>query len=96
MTTVTIKGFVHKGINSVLSDSYTFFTFDGSGRDWVMVGPHEFTYELPADFNPVKAEVDMLDKKIEEITKTHQEQVQQIKERKASLLCIENNPTVSA
>jgi hypothetical protein len=93
MATITIQGFVHKQENS---DKMIFWPSDMSEYGYTMVGPHEFQYKIPSDFNPVAAEVAMLDKKLADIKNEYADRVRVIEDRKARLLCIENNPTESA
>ncbi len=90
---VTIKGFVHK---SPHGETFNFFGCDMSKYGDILVAPHSFEYELPADWNPVAAEVEMIDKKLDEIIGEHLAQVRALNARKATLLCIENNPSEPA
>lgn len=90
MKTVTVKGFMHK---SKYGDGFTFFNSDASDMGYLMVGPCAFEYEIPADFNPVVAEVACLRQKLETIKKEHTDKVRVIERRINDLLCIENNPS---
>lgn len=77
-------------------NAYDFFSFDATtAGDYILVCPHEFEVEIPDTFDPVSAEVDLLNKKIESIQKESDLKVLQIQQRISSLLCIENNPSGS-
>lgn len=93
MSTVKIKGFVHK---TRFGCGFDFHIIDMSEYGFVCVGPAEFEYELPADFEPVAAEVAMLKKKQDAIKSEAALALDQIDQRIQSLLCIENNPSVTA
>jgi hypothetical protein len=93
MATVKIKGIVHK---DSWGDGFSFFVGDMSKHGYIPVGPHEIDYEVPADFNPVAAEVASLEKQIETISGEHMITVKRIRGRIAELQCIENSATVPA
>jgi len=86
---VTIKAFVHK---AQYGDGYSVYSVDMSKYGDTPVGPCEFEYELAEGWNPIKAEVDMLEKKLDQINKEHVDQVLHIKDRVAKLLCLEFSP----
>lgn len=90
---VTIKAFVHK---CSYSNKFEVYPFDMSSNDTLFVGTCEFEYEVPAEWNPVAAEVAMLNQKLDELNDEHMKKTQAIKGRIQELLCIENNPTVQA
>lgn len=93
---VTIKAFVHKGIDQYVSGYCLFSCDDMTSCGYVLVGPVEIEYEVPESFNPVAAQVTALEKMLDEETHAHTRKVMQIKGRIQELLCIENNPTVQA
>lgn len=90
MTTVTIKGFVHK---NKYGAGYEVSQYDMSEFGDLLVGPVEFQYEVPAEFNPVVAAVRALEKKRDALNKEHTDKVRVINESIAKLLCIENKPS---
>lgn len=92
MTTVTINGFVMK---APYNGSPVFVNCDMSEHGYLMIGPHEFDYEIPETFNPVAAEVESLNKKLAAVNKDHSNAVKAIKDRIANLLCIEYSPEQS-
>ena len=59
---------------------------------YTTVTPHSLTFIVPATFNAIAAEVEMLNKKIDSMADEYHGNVARIKERIASLLCIENSP----
>ncbi len=93
MTTVTIKGFVHHSKSgSTGADEFTFFTFDatGSSMGYSLVGPGEFTYELPADFNPVGSRLKQLAAQREKACKEFADTVRRIDSEIGKLTAIAN------
>lgn len=94
MATVQIKGFVHVSADADLHDSprYTFFTFDatGSSMGYVLVGPAEFTYELPATFSPTAAAVAALQAERDKAAKDFADTVRRINERISKLQALTN------
>jgi hypothetical protein len=87
MASITIKGFVMK---APYANQPQFVSCDMSEHGYLMIGPLEFEYTMPEDFNEVKAEIACLDRKLAAINKDHANQVRMIKQRKNDLLCIEN------
>ena len=78
MSAVTIKGFVYLNesfnyMTMAMEPSYHLYT--SSGMDVAVfgleVGPYEFDYEIPADFNPVAVEVAALETKLRAIDDAH-------------------------
>lgn len=66
MKTITIKGFIHWKKPQWAGDAeFTFNQHDYTKVDdswgYVMVQPHEFTVEIPADFNPIPGLVSQLE-----------------------------------
>lgn len=85
-----ITGFIYKNTNSWSSQPFSFFCFEMDQADYLMVGPHEFECEIPANFNPIAAEVAALEKELEKIGDQHMQAVCRIKEKISKLTCIEN------
>lgn len=90
MAKIIIKGFVQLASHSKLP---AFNNFDMSKYGDIMIAPHEFEYDMPDDFNPIAAEVDMLNKKKNELADEYHGKQKQLDERIANLLCIEHTPT---
>lgn len=92
MTKVKIKGFVHvrTGYNDSNVRYYEFFQTDMSGHDGfgLCVGPAEFEYEPPADFNPVAVEIAALEKRKAEALRVYSEMVTQLNDRISKLQAI--------
>lgn len=94
MATVQIKGFVHHSKSyGEGKDEFSFFTFDatGSSMGYTMVAPHEFTYELPADFSPTASEIAALNAKRAKAAKEFADTVRAIDERLSKLRAIEHS-----
>ncbi|MDS1141744.1 hypothetical protein RE432_14985 [Pusillimonas sp. SM2304] len=66
------------------------YPIDMSLYGCVVVEPIEIEYEIPADFNRVAAEVAALDKQIEAVRGEFTAKLQDLSDKKAQLLCIEN------
>jgi len=98
VATVQIKGFVHHSKSyGEGKDEFSFFTFDatgssmGSSMGYTMVAPHEFTYELPADFSPTASEIAALNAKRAKAAKEFADTVRAIDERLSKLRAIEHS-----
>lgn len=91
MATVQIKGFVHHS-RTCGADEFTFFTFNASDTSmgYSVVAPHEFTYELPADFSPTASEIAALNAKRAKAAKEFADTVRAIDERLSKLQAIEH------
>lgn len=89
--TVEIKGFI-------LVSAYGFVTFAQSGMEdygYTTVMPHTITATVPDAFNAVAAEIAAIEKKMDTMADEYHGKVAQLKERIASLLCIENAPVAA-
>jgi len=74
---------------------YQIFTFDASAHgDYTLVCKQEIELEIPADFNPVAAEIAGIEKRLDAAQDEYLRKVQQLKDRIASLRCIENGVAV--
>lgn len=94
---VTITGFVHLQKKTAYEDPnsppvYVVFSFDatGSTMGYMMVGPASFEYEIPAEWNPVAAEVSALEKQKAEALAEYQKTVAHINGRLSKLLALTN------
>jgi hypothetical protein len=87
MTTQKIKVYLHK---YSWGDQLIPMACDMSDQHTMLVGVHEFEFAIPADFDPVAAQVKALNKELETLTEKHVSEVRRIKGRIAELLCIEN------
>ncbi|MES2048830.1 MAG: hypothetical protein V4447_10545 [Pseudomonadota bacterium] len=59
-----------------------------SDMGYVLIGEHEFEYEIPAGFDPVAAKISMLEKGLDKLERAHDTQVANIKEQIAKLQCL--------
>jgi hypothetical protein len=83
---VTLKGFVHK--NSYDNGLHV-SSIDMSEYGHVLVGPVEFEYEVPENYNPVAAEVAGLQKQADKLADEYHRQRAAIQSRINDLLCLE-------
>ena len=88
MNTITIEGFIFKSPYG----TYTHASCDMAEHGYVLIGPHNIEFEIPADFNPVAAEVAALEKKLDTLNDEHQQKVAAIKSRIKDLQCIGYTP----
>lgn len=88
MNTIKIPGFIVKNEYG----TYHHAICDMSEYGYITVCPHDIEIPMPAEFNPVAAEVSMLEKKLNVMANEHAQKVKQIKDRIANLLCIEYTP----
>lgn len=86
---LTIEGFI-------LLDQFCGVSFCGcelQQHGYTTIGAHAFTYAVPADYNPVAAEVAAIDKKLDQMADEYHGKVKQLNQRKQELLCIELSPS---
>jgi len=87
MTKVTIKAFVHADKYS--ASGYTIYPVDMSRQfGTVCLGSVEVEYTIPPDFNPVAAEVAMLEKKLHFLADEYHGKAAQINGRIRDLQCL--------
>jgi hypothetical protein len=86
METHRVTCFVHK---STYGESLQVFNVDMSEYGYLLIGEHAFDYTIPEDFNPVKAELATLNKKLQSLTEDFNDKVRLIEQRKNDLLSIE-------
>ena len=86
---VTIKGHVYAKEKYGAPGQYR-FSFYGCKNDHLgmYVGPHEVTYDVPADWNPVAAEVATLEAQKRQALEDFQNTVAKINERLSKLQAI--------
>lgn len=74
----------HKGMfeDGVYSSSYS---------QYIFIKEHEFEYELPADFDPIKPQLAALDAKEKELTFQYNQALNHIKVKRQELLAIGND-----
>jgi hypothetical protein len=91
MTTATIKGFVYEADYGYSSEpEYRFFSSPDMGdKYYTLIGPCEFTYELPADFNSKSAKIAALQKEQERLRAEFFAKVGAITQRISELQAIE-------
>jgi hypothetical protein len=94
---VTIKGAIYatQWKWEKKPSSYDFYCFDASDEHTVKVMDHEFTVEIPDDFDTRPALVAQLEQEKQKLSAEFQARVTEINAQIQSLLAIENTPTVS-
>ncbi|CDY79427.1 hypothetical protein BGLT_02208 [Caballeronia glathei] len=94
MATITIKGAIfalqHRWERA---PSYTFYSFDASDEHTVKVCDHEFTVEIPDDFDLRPGLVANLEREKEKLRAAFTARVTEINGQIQSLLAIENKPS---
>ncbi|KAF3997505.1 hypothetical protein [Glaciimonas immobilis] len=88
---IKIQCFIHHK-RCKYTDTVTHAVFgndDMTNCGYVLIGPHEFEYEIPADFNPVASEIAALEKNLDTMADEYHIGVAKIKDRIAELQCIE-------
>lgn len=90
--TITLPGFIIQSEFGCLMHA----SCEMPQHGYVTVMPISITFTVPADFNSVAGQVAVLNKKLDAMADEYHGQVAHIKERIASLLCIENSPSEAA
>jgi hypothetical protein len=90
----TIKGaiFLYVPMSTPQKPSYVFNASDISGDLFVKVMDHMVEFEVPDDFDPVPAQLAMLDKLEQEARQKLAKQLMEIEDRRSKLLSIEYTP----
>lgn len=70
-------------------DEYSLFAFDASSMGYIKVCDAEVTFETPDDFNPVPAQIEILEKKEAELRRQFEEHLQNIRDQISKLQCLE-------
>lgn len=89
---IKLKGFLAK---APYNEELQFVASDMSEYGFINVGPidTEIDYDIQDGWNPVAAEVAMLEKQLAKLSDEHMNKVRKIRLRINDLLCIENNPS---
>lgn len=91
MAQVQINGFVYHCNLGSRAQPFVFFNTNTMEDRWYsLVGPAEFTYEVPESFNPVQAELAKLEREREAVRKAFQARMAEIAERCQKLMALEN------
>ena len=91
MTTIQIPGFVHYSPPLYAGDEphYSFFSWDATSQGYLAIAPYTMEFELPADWNPVAAEVQALQAKKAAALAEYQKRVADINEQLSKLQALE-------
>lgn len=71
------------------SDDWSLFCIDMSAYGHVCAGKQTIEFEVPDNYNPVRQQIEMLQKEQERVTNEFNDRVQQIKEEISKLQCLE-------
>lgn len=71
---------------------YEFSRYDMTKHGWIKICDHTLVFTIPANFNPVAAEVKMWENKLDAMIEDHIEKTSIIKDKIANLLSIEYTP----
>lgn len=71
------------------SDEWSLFGFDMSQCGYVCAGKQTIEFEVPDNYNPVRQQIEMLQKEQERVTNEFNDRVQKIKEEISKLQCLE-------
>ena len=93
MDAIKIEGFILKSPHG--ADHYSFAQHTMEKYGYITVCPYTLEFTIPAEFNPIAAEVAVLNKKIDDMNAEHGQQIKAIKDRIANLLCLEYTPSVA-
>jgi hypothetical protein len=93
--TVTVQGFIHAQ-KCTWTDKvrYDFFkSEDMTECGYVLVGPHEITLQIPADFNIAAGQISALQKQKDKLHKEFNVRLAQINDEISKLQCLEFTPS---
>lgn len=89
-STVTIQGFVYEANWGSGEKCYHFFNSDSMGDQYyTLIGPTEFSYTIPVDFNPTRAKLAALEKEKQEVRAAYLAKVREIEEQIGKLQALE-------
>ena len=71
------------------SDDWSLFSCDMSAYGHVCAGKTLVEFEVPDNYNPVRQQIEMLQKEQERVTNEFNDRVQKIKEEISKLQCLE-------
>jgi hypothetical protein len=93
----TIKGFIflYVPMSTPQKPCYSFHASDISGDLFVKVMDHTVEFDVPDDFDPVPAQLAMLDKLEQEARQKLAKQLMEIEDRRSKLLSIEYTPSTA-
>lgn len=87
-----IKVYIKKYVGGCLDGHLTVSTYD-STEDCIILGTHEFDFEMPDEKQMAVKEIDLINNQIEVMSEAFWKQKSIMQGRIQSLLAIENNPT---
>lgn len=100
MKTITLKGFIHFKHDRWAENHDNDFSFwryeDLESNGYVKVCPHEFSFEVPEDFNPVPGQIAALEAKRAKVQREFTETINRINAEIGKLQAIEYEPAEAA
>lgn len=89
--TVTIKGFVYEADYGLREGvTYHLYSSDKQSDQWnTLVGPAEFHFAVPDDFNPTRAKLAALEKEKQTVRAAYLTRVREIEEQIGKLQALE-------
>jgi hypothetical protein len=100
---ILIKCLVHQAIDKYAAADAPpkFLAFPGDmtgigGGCYLLIGPAEFEFEVPGDFNPIAAQVSALEKQADKLSEEYHRNAAVIRDRISNLQCIEHSPAGAA
>lgn len=88
--TVTIEGYVYEVDYGCGEKSYTLFSSQGMGSSYyTLIGPAEYPYTIPDDFNPTAQKIADLDRQREAVRSEFAAKIRELDEKLAKLQAIE-------
>jgi hypothetical protein len=89
--TVTISGYVYEVEYGYSTEKeYRFFGIDTMGdKHYTLIGPVQFDYTIPEDFNPTAQKLAALEKEKQAVRSAYLQKVREIEERISNLQALE-------
>lgn len=87
--TVTIKGFVHEVDYGWGDKEYQLYATDMSGKYRALIGPAEFQFTIPDDFNPIPAKLAAIEQAKAAARKEYMDKVAELNEQASKLQALE-------
>lgn len=86
---VTISGLVHEVDYGHGEKEYRLYSADMSSKYSAVIGPAEFTYEVPDSFDPRPAKIAALERERQKVRAEFAAKITEIEDQISRLLCIE-------
>jgi hypothetical protein len=87
---VQIKGLVHEVDYGFGEKEYRMYGCDMSGQYYSLIGPAEFTYEVPDDFNPIPSKLAAIETAKAAALAEYREKVAELNDQASKLQALPN------